>query len=139
VRAALLPALALAGLALAGCGGPTKADAANVATTWVKAIAHHEDAAACKLMSGAGVRRLARSYVPAATGQPCGDVVDGFRDALGPERLGDLDRGMQTDGPVRGGHVDVVPKARSLRYLLLVMRVEDGHWKLDGPPRSGIA
>jgi hypothetical protein len=138
VRVAALPALALAGLVLGGCGGPTAKDAVNVAGAWVKAVAHHEDGAACKLMSKRGVQRLARSYVPAADGGSCSDVVDGFREALGTDRLHDLDRGMQTSGPVHGDHVDVLPKARSMRYLELVMRVDSGQWKLDGPPQSGL-
>ncbi|HET9104055.1 MAG TPA: hypothetical protein VFN55_11950 [Solirubrobacteraceae bacterium] len=140
-RRTLFPA-AVAGLALAGCGGQS-ADASHAAQTLTRAfhaLAAGDGATVCALATPAGQRSLAA----AVPGAGCAKVVDlvsahltgAQRAALGTVRVTGVSvHGAQASVRAR----DITSRRGSLRGFLAkssaptrLRRQPDGSWKIEG-------
>ncbi|MEA2293607.1 MAG: hypothetical protein QOE86_1246 [Solirubrobacteraceae bacterium] len=131
-RPATIPAaavLAVTGLALGACGGASRSDAVNVATTWLKAVQQGDDTAACKLMDAKAAEVIASKYVRDREQASCGEIVAGYRDGVGTDTLKRvLDGGLEASGTVRKGYIGVFPKQAPFQHDIVLMHSLGGHW-----------
>jgi hypothetical protein len=129
VRAAAAAALAV--VALAGCGGPVKQDAVNVAKTWLKAVEQGDETAACKLMDERAARLLAGKFDLDAPPDDCGAVVAAYHDRVGPDVLkAVVDAGLEPNGELKHGRLGVFPKDDAHRYDVVLMHFDGHRWTI---------
>jgi hypothetical protein len=125
----LAAAAALAVVTLAGCGGPAKQDAVNVATTWLKAVEQGDETAACKLMDEGTARLIAHKLALDAPPDDCGAVMAAYRDRVGSGVLGDVvDAGLEPEGRVKAGRLGVFPKDQAHRFDVVLMHFDGRRW-----------
>lgn len=118
-----------AGVLVAGCGGPNKADAVNVATTWLKAVQQGDGTAACKLMEPSASRTLAARFALDAPPGDCGAVVTAYREQVGADELGEvLDAGLEFNGTLKDGHLGVFAKHGPHQLQVVLMHFDGRRW-----------
>ena len=126
-----LPLVVLAAAPAAGCGSTSKADAVNVARTWLAAVQHHEYGAACKLMRDSATRAVA-----AAVARPdgsCPQVLGAWRAALGDDALDAIAAaGLEARAQPADDQVTVEPKAAGHERDRVLMQRDGGRWAVAG-------
>jgi hypothetical protein len=136
VRPTAICAVTAAGLVLGACGGPSKNDAVNVATTWLKAVEQGDDSAACKLMDAKASRILAAKFARDKIGGSCSEIVAAYRDAIGKAKLHSVvDGGLEASGKVKDGRLGVFPKVAGSQYDIILMRFDGRRWTVES---SGV-
>jgi hypothetical protein len=133
--------IAAAGLAM-GCGGDERKEAVGAAESWLKAVAERDADAACELMRESAVDTI-REKSALNEKTTCVGAVRAYADAFAPGDIdGILKIGFEANGPVKDDELGVFPRSGSRTLQVVLMRREDGEWKVAsmtlGPTDPGV-
>jgi len=125
--------LAVAAVALAGCGGGAGEDAKSAVKSYVNAFVNGDGAKACSLMTASTRRQfVARTRQPYKT-TDCVSAVEAIRTTAGQAGMDKLKKLTYSDAKVTGDTATVKLTSGS-RTSTANLKKEGGSWKVSGAP-----
>ena len=125
--------LAIAALALAGCGQGAEDQVASTVHGYLNAFVGGDGAKACSLMASATRRAFVTKIRTTMRTSDCGIALDRIHNQTGARVLQALRNVKVSDVRIQGDHATAVLTTPS-RTTFTDLQKEDGHWRVAAAP-----